>query len=393
MLSFNEALQILDSVCKSIKCLPETIAATQASNRVLAADQYAKLDIPPFNRSAMDGYAILPNDDSSEYHILETVAAGQVATKKLMPGTTIKIMTGAPVPPGTAKVVPIEQVTENQGKITIPQMPRATNISPQGEDIKCGSMILAAGTMLGPIEIANLIAVGITEVAVYQMPKIALISTGDEIVTDPKNLQPGKIMDSNGPMLQALCKKHGLPIQLITKVKDDYQSTVETLRCASEQAAIVILSGGVSVGDFDYVTKAIAALGFTLHFNKLAIKPARPTTFASKDNKLIFGLPGNPAAVFLAFYLFVMRALKNMLHVKLTDDYLYLPLAQDFQRKSADRLEFVPAALQSDGTILPLKFHGSAHLVALLACKGFFVINQGVEKIAAQERVKFWALN
>lgn len=389
MFSFADALKTIDLICNPINGLVENSSVVNALGRILASDQQAKIDIPPFNRSAMDGYAILQNDKSVAYQIIETVAAGETVTASLFPGTAIKIMTGAPVPLGTGKVVPIENVDENQGKITILQEARSANISWQGEDIKSGEIIIKAGTTLGPAEIANLIAVGITEIPVYLKPKIAIISTGDEIVENFQDLKSGKIMNSNGPMLQALCAQHGLEISKVFQVRDDYTTTVATIKQALDVADIIIMSGGVSVGDFDYVNKALCASGVTLHFDKIAIKPGRPTTFGSKDNKLVFGLPGNPVAVFLTFYIFVLHAIKSIFKQQPSRRF-FLPLAKNFVRKSSDRLEFVPCTLLANGTLLPLEFHGSAHLAALLECNGFFIINEGIAEVLPNQKVEFF---
>lgn len=189
-------------------------------------------------------------------------------------------------------------------------------------------------------------------------------------------------------MLQVLCEQHGLEVIKILTVNDDYEATVAAIKAAQALTDIVIMSGGVSVGDYDYVNKALRAVGFTIHFDKVAIKPGRPTTFASLDDKLVFGLPGNPVAVFLTFYLFVLRAVQKIYKQSSAPEY-FLPLAADFTRKSSDRLEFVPCDILSDGTLIPLEFHGSAHLAALLSCKGFFIVNQGIDKILQGESVEF----
>lgn len=392
MISLTESLKIIDSICQPLEKTPESIATIAAYGRVLAADQKSLLDIPPFDRSAMDGYAILRGDNSPAYRILETVAAGEIATTQLFPGTTIKIMTGAPVSNGVGKVVPIENVIIRDGKIAIKHESRSNNISPRGEDIKTGDTLLKAGTVLGAAEIANLIAIGITEVPVYKKMQVAIISTGDEIVENFSEVTPGKIMNSNGPMLQVLCQQFGIDVSYVAKVKDDSAATLAAINQATSMADMVILSGGVSVGDFDYVNQALRAAGFTIHFDKIAIKPGRPTTFGSKENKLVFGLPGNPVAVFLTFYLFVLRAMRNILNIRARVDWLHLPLAQEFVRKSADRFEFVPCDLLANGTLMPLEFHGSAHLAALLKCEGFFVVEQGIKKILVNERVRFFFL-
>lgn len=411
MLTLSSAFTILDRVAVSLQFEQEKICVRDGLARVLAAAQYSRLDLPPFNKSAMDGYAITAKDrdsKTSEYRLLEIVAAGEMVQRELLPGTVIKIMTGAPVPPGTAVVVPIEMTEEVNGKVKILTWPNTANICQQGEDVKSSDLILSAGSILTPVAIANLVACGITQVEVYRRPRIAIISTGNEIVDEITALSPGKIMDSNGPMLCALCQKHGLEIVANWHVADDYKLTVQTLQNALAKADIVLLSGGVSVGDFDFVAKAISEVGLTIHFDSVAIKPGKPITFASfgdskkiKENKLVFGLPGNPVSAYITFYLFVLRGIirsqtlttTTVLPLSLSGSDPLLPLAQDFKRSKAGRVEYVPCRVSNDGLLLPIKFNGSAHLAALLQCDGFFVVPEEVLHIPARTKALFFAVN
>lgn len=361
-------------------------------SRILATDQTSKLDLPAFNRATMDGYAILADDLRDEYKLVGTVAAGESFTKKLHAGETIKIMTGAPVPEDVAKIVPVENAQAENNKIKIITWPKIPNIAWRGEDLVVGQKVLSRGTTIGAIEIANLIACGIAKVPVYKKLKIAIISTGDEIVDGIDNITFGKIMNSNGPMLKTLCEKQGFLVTMQNSISDDLAATTAIIKAATASADIVILSGGVSAGDFDYVGSALTQLKFQVHFNRLALKPGRPTTFASLANKYVFGLPGNPVAVYLTFYLFVLRAFRRMLGIAEPQQYFELPLAKNFSRRNFARTEYVPCTLNADGTLLEIDFHGSAHLAALLNCKGFFVVNQDVKTIAAGEKVRFLLL-
>jgi molybdopterin molybdotransferase len=188
-------------------------------------------------------------------------------------------------------------------------------------------------------------------------------------------------------MLAALCQKYNYRINYYSRVSDNLVATKSALENALKQANIIILSGGVSMGEFDFVGKAVVELGFTTHFNRVAIKPGKPTLFASKDNKLIFGLPGNPNAVYLTFKLLVQRAIARM--QKLTVATLYeLRLAKTYTHKKAERAAFIPGKLTAAGEIEPINYHGSAHLLALLNADVFFVVDRNIDCIKQKEKVK-----
>ena len=218
---------------------------------------------------------------------------------------------------------------------------------------------------------------------------MAILVTGNEIVDSPEELGPGKIMNSNGPMLECLCRKYSLETATSTIVADNRDATISALREALNSADIVVLSGGVSVGDFDFVADAMKQVGLKLHFNRLAIKPGKPMTFASGANGVAFGLPGNPVAVYLMFHLFVLYAARVMVGKKHKPRFVKLPLAQDYQRRRAERMAYLPCELTRDGLLEPITYHGSAHLQALRDSDGFFIVRKGVTKISAGQKVDF----
>lgn len=392
MIPLSQALEIVDHQLAGVTLATETLDVRQALGRTVVADQIARVDLPPFDKSAMDGYAIPAGDQQEQYRLLETVPAGSVPSLPLTPGTATKVMTGAPVPAGAAKVVMVEQTCEADGKVRILSPSKGKNICRKGEDVRCGDTILKAPATLGPLEIANLVAAGITEVQVARRLRVSIISTGDEIVDAADQLTPGKIMNSNGPLLLALCQKHTLEVAANVTVPDQPDATTSALREALAQADIVLLSGGVSVGDFDYVAAAMSDVGLTLHFNRLATKPGKPMTFASAPGKAVFGLPGNPVAVYLMFHLFVLHAARLMAGQQHRPRYVTLDLACDYKRRNTQRLAFLPCCLTRQGKVQPAEFHGSAHLQALLECDGFFVVPQGVSQIAAGEKVDYISL-
>ncbi|MHC4122560.1 MAG: molybdopterin molybdotransferase MoeA [Planctomycetota bacterium] len=256
MILLAEALEIIERQLAAINLSSEMIPVRQAAGRIVVEEQVSVLDVPAFNKSAMDGYAVSFGDEREEYIVLETVPAGSVPSKKLVPGTATKVMTGAVVPEGTGKVIMVEQTSEDDGRIRVLSQSDATNICCKGEDVRYGDVILQAYTLLGPREIANLICAGITEVKAAKRIRVSIISTGSELVDSFDQIIPGRIMNSNGPMLFGLCEKYGLEVLSDSIVQDELDATVSVLADALDKSDIVVLSGGVSVGDFDFVTEA-----------------------------------------------------------------------------------------------------------------------------------------
>jgi molybdopterin molybdotransferase len=400
-ISLEEAFRIADETMADTKPTGERIPVRSAVGRALIADQRSELDLPPFDKAAMDGYAALAGDERDEYTLLETVPAGHVGTQTLTPGTAVKVMTGAPVPEGTGRVIMLEHTEEHADRVRILKHDGVANICRKGEDVRVGDVVLSAGTLLGPLEVANLVACGITEVEVARRPRVAVLSTGDEIVDSPDALSPGKIMNSNGPMLAALAEQHGMEVICEQSVPDDKEATEAAIAAAVGSSDITILSGGVSVGEYDYVLGALAAAGLTVRFSRIAAQPGKPTVYAtgcvgaiglpthSACNRVVFGLPGNPVSVFLMFHLFVLRAADWMTGRRPEMRQLVLPLASPFKRRKADRVSFVPARMTERGEVEPVTFHGSAHLAALMSADGFMRVPVGVTELAGGDEVAF----
>ena len=393
MIPLAEALAKVDETLGPLELSRERMAVTEAAGRVLVEDQFSRLDLPAFDKSAMDGYALLKGDERESYRLLETVAAGNLPTRKLEPGATTRVMTGAPVPEGTGRVVMQEYTSESDGVVHVQDTAdRSPNICWKGEDLRAGDRVLRAPVLLGPLHLANLIGCGITEVEVARRLRAAVLCTGDEIVDAPEQLGPGQIMNSNGPLLGALCRRHELEIVIHRRVPDDFQDTVAALEQAVAESDIVIVSGGVSVGDYDFVGEALLAAGLTRHFDRVATKPGKPMTFASAPGKAVFGLPGNPVSVYLAFQLYVVRAAGLMTGCKAEGRHLRLPLQDAFSRRKAARLQYVPCRVSAEGFLQQVKYHGSAHLLALAEADGFFAVPRGATELRAGEKVSFMPL-
>ncbi|MGA2059894.1 MAG: molybdopterin molybdotransferase MoeA [Thermoguttaceae bacterium] len=388
----DDALGIVDRALSDSTISSRKVAVRDGFGHILAADQLSKLHLPPFDKSSMDGYAVLDGDVCNAYKVLETVMAGNTPTASLQAGAAVKVMTGAPVPSGAGRVIPVEHVRRHGDEIEVIRPTNDRNICPQGEDVRPGDMILRAGSRLGPLEIANLISCGITEVDVFRPIRLAILSTGDEIVDDPRDLGPGKIINANGPMLALFARRYSMEIALEKSIPDRRADTVEAISTALKCADLVLLSGGVSVGDYDFVGAALAEAGLCVHFSAVAVKPGRPLTFATRPGAAVFGLPGNPVSVYVMFHLFVLRAAARMCGSPWTAREFTLRLGREFHRRKFDRVEYVPCRIGDDGMLIPVEYHGSAHLTALSEADGLFIVPLGISSIPAGQPVRFFPI-
>lgn len=386
MITLDQAFEIAYSKVRVTDI--ETIDFMQSIGRILAEDVFADADMPPFNKSAMDGYACRSTDLGLELSVVEVIPAGYSPTQKIQAGQCSKIMTGAQVPEGADTVFMVEHSVETApGKVRFTGSASNTNICRKGEDLKKGDLVLSAGTCIKPQHIAMLAAVGCTSPKVHANPRIGIISTGSELVNP--EIKPGisQIRNSNGPQLAAQASVHGFPVNYYGIVTDDKQLTTELIRKSAEESDVTVLSGGVSVGDFDFVPEIIRELGFEIHFNKISIKPGQHTTFASKGNKYIIGLPGNPVSSFIQFEVFVLPFLRRLTNYILPEIRLLLPMAHDFIRKKTDREECLPVLLTRENEVRIVEYHGSAHIHAYNDAFGYISVQAGKTEIKKGEQV------
>lgn len=387
----DEARHIVDRELAGRRLPDETVAVHEAVGRVLADSARSTMDIPPFDRSAVDGYALPEGDRREEFEIAGTVAAGLTWEAPLLPGQAVKIMTGAPVPRGAGEVVMLEDTEQRGGRVRVLKRGRP-NFCPRGQDLRAGDVILPAGISLRPVDIANLLACGVTRIEVARRPTLGVLCTGSEIVDDPALLSPARIVNSNGPLLAALATQHGLAVAGPWVAEDEPSALEHALHAALETADLVAVSGGVSVGEFDLVPDLLKRTGLTVHFSGVAIKPGMPITFATGPRQIVFGLPGNPVAVYLTFHLFVLRGSSALTGGRYPVRLFRLPLARAIRREKAERIEFLPARLTSDGRVQEIEYHGSGHLAALSAADGFFGVPQGMEELPEGTPVEFFCV-
>jgi len=320
MISYDKAKKLmLENVVILGK---EKVSLDGALGRVVALLVKSKIAVPPFRNSAVDGYAVRCQDTAGSQgmvrlKLLAEQPAGEYFRKKLGKGQTLKVMTGAPVPAGADAVVPQEEVEERDGWIVIRrEIKKGENVREAGEDVQKGQKIIVPGTLLRTPHLGLLAACGGNQVTVYRRPRVAVLITGNELCQPGEPLRPGKIYDSNSTTLKALVKSSGAELVSLKRIKDNLKALLAAMKAATEQADIIITSGGVSVGDYDLVKEAAQKLGAKQIFWKVAQKPAKPLAFyvlkKGKRTVWIFGLPGNPGAVMISFEEYVRPFIKKI---------------------------------------------------------------------------------
>ena len=386
MISLDQALEIAFLNARTLET--ENVNFLESSGRILAEQVFSDADMPPFNKSAMDGYACRRSDLEQVLSVVEIIPAGYTPREKISAGQCSKIMTGAKVPEGADTVLMVEYCSEvAPEKVRFTGSKTNSNICLKGEDLKKGDLVLPSGTLIKPQHIAMLATVGWVLPLVYKKPMIGIISTGSELVDPEEKPQLSQIRNSNGPQLFAQSTKYGFPVKSYGIVADDEELTTQIIEKAVKESDVTILSGGVSVGDFDFVPRIIQKLGFEIHFSKINIKPGQHTTFASKDKKYIIGLPGNPVSSFIQFEVFVLPFLLKMMNYTREEIKLPLLLGMNYIRKKSDRDECLPVLLTLKNEVELINYHGSAHIHAYNQAFGFITVSAGITEIKKGEIV------
>jgi molybdopterin molybdotransferase len=289
----------------------EAVPVTAALGRVLAADVAAAGDVPPFPNSAMDGFAVLAGPAGRTLAVVDESRAGRPAGRAVGDGEAIRISTGAVVPAGADAVVPVEATAERDGHVEVrAEVTRGDHLRAPGEDVRAGEVVLRAGTVPGPAELGVAVSAGLAELRCARRPRVAVLTTGDELVPAGAPLAPGQIHNTNGVALAALATRTGAEVVVQATVADDRAATDAALAGALDAADVVLVSGGVSVGPHDHVKAALAGLGVQERFWRVELKPGKPTWFGVRGDRLVFGLPGNPVSAAVTFVLFAAPALR-----------------------------------------------------------------------------------
>ncbi|MBB6274638.1 molybdopterin molybdotransferase [Pedobacter cryoconitis] len=395
MISVHKAKSFLQ---ENINTLPvQQVPLAMAAGYILAKDVYAQTDIPAFEQSSMDGYAIRFDEHNQTLVISGEMQAGTAIQYTLMPGQAARIFTGAPLPRGADTVVMQEKVEITAGVLTIQdaQLTKGMNVRNKGAEVKNSALAISKGCRLTPAAIGFLAGIGETEVEIYGVPPVGVIITGKELQQPGKELAFGQVYESNSAALTAALQQ-----AQITKIKlyaadDQLDELSDVLAEALKNNEVVLLTGGVSVGDYDFVVKAAEHNGITQIFHKVKQKPGKPLYFGRKENKAIFGLPGNPSSVLSCFYQYVFPALQKMYGLKdeietgglqtreaiLTDNY----------KKAAGLTHFLKAHFEN-GNVTPLNAQESFRMSSFAQANCMIELDEEGTEFSAGTKVKIYLL-
>ena len=391
MIAPDEALGL---VLKHAPRLPSrTVPLADACGLELAEPVLADRDCPPFPRAMMDGFAVRLTDAGNVVRVVGEIAAGQSASTDVTEGRSLEIMTGAPCPPGTEAVVQKEHVSRNEDDLALPdRIMRGQHIAPQGSECRAGDLVLRPGQTVTPLAVAVMATFGMEAVRVTPRPTLAIITTGAELIPVGQDLGPSQIRDSNGPMFVALARD----LRLNRVVHEHAEDSLDSIVAALEKAVandILLLTGGVSVGNYDLVPQALKVFGAEIVFHKVRQKPGKPLLFACKNAQLIFGLPGNPLASHLCFHRYVVPAIRQLDGKTAVADPVLGKLASPVQPKRG-RTYFVAAhGMRDDETgdwkIHPLPGVSSADIFTSCSANAYVEVPPGQVEIPAGEALGF----
>ncbi|HLY10349.1 MAG TPA: gephyrin-like molybdotransferase Glp [Planctomycetota bacterium] len=370
MLTVEQASELILREVPTLKILEVPLAS--ASGFVLAEDCASDLDMPPFDKSMMDGYAVRSSDPAGPLVVLEDVPAGTLPSRDVAPGTCTKIMTGAPVPSGADAVQQVEKTAREGNRVTLLAPVRAgQNVAPRASDLRRGERVLGAGQSIRAAEIGALAAIGKTRVRVFAKPRCAVFATGDELVPPDASPGPGQIRNSNTAQLAAQVRSLGLECEDLGIVRDDEAAIRSAIR-EGLRRDVLLLSGGVSAGDWDLVIPALAAEGIPVVLHQVLIKPGKPFCFAPR----LFGLPGNPVSAFVIFEVFVRPYLGRLMGADLSRPRIRARLESGTAR-SMERVQYLPASVRMEcgspvARLLP--WQGAADLFTVTKANAFAVV-------------------
>jgi molybdopterin molybdotransferase len=387
LITITEARErVLDSVTR---LGDEAVALDAALGRVLAEDVTSTIPVPPFDSSAMDGYAVVAGRGGG-LEVIGEARAGHPFGGRVSEGSAVRISTGALVPEGADAVVPVERTTESKGGVGVPDVEAGANVRRAGEDIPLNAVVLRTGARLGPAELGVAASVGRGELRCAQQPRVAVLITGDELTEPGAPLGPGRIYGSNGFALAAQVERAGAVVASRATVPDDPDGTRAAIGRALDDADVVLVSGGVSVGPHDHVKPALQDLGVEERFWGVRLRPGKPTWFGTRGRKLAFGLPGNPVSAMVAFHLFgrpALTALQGGTQMPHVSARLGEGVARNPQREQALRVRL----RQSENGLVaePTKeAQGSHVLTSMVGADALAFIAPGDGEVTAGELVE-----
>lgn len=391
MISYEEAFS---QVMGEARVLPsESTTLADACGRVLSEDVAVDMDMPPFHKSAMDGYACRKGDLPGPLRVVEVIQAGMQPGRKIGAGECAKIMTGAKLPGGADWVVMVEDCSaEEDGRILVKGAAATAHICFQGEDLRAGDTVLRRGTRLEPRHIALLAMAGCVAPRVVRVPRVGIIATGDELVEPDATPGICQIRNSNSWQLRAQVLEAGGNPLYYGIVADIREELDQALRQALPDCDVILLSGGVSMGDYDYVPEVMACNRVRILFDSIAMQPGKPTTFGVGNGIYCFGLPGNPVSTFLQCEILVKPLMYVLMGAAFRPPWESRILSVPYKRGKTQRQAWVPVEEADPGCVRPLDFHGSAHISALVDSSGFMTVPIGVSGLAKGDVVKVWSL-
>ncbi len=370
----------------------EAVPLEAAAGRVLREPVCAPEDQPPFDRAAMDGYAVRLDDPGPRFAVVDEIRAGDWKPRRLQPGEAVRIATGAALPGPGLQVIPLETVAVETGGIHLRARGPERHVRLRGEDAPAGQVLVEAGTVLTPGALALLASVGCIRPMVTRLPRVRHVVTGGEIVPPDHPPGPGQIRDSNSTLVRAFLAGWGLVPEQVRLGEDlaSLQAALPPPHTDGRAPDLVLISGGVSVGRHDFTRAALEAAGFTLHVHKTAARPGRPLLVAQGGETLAFGLPGNPLAHFVCLHLYVRAALEVMLG-RPPADFVTGRLAAPLAETAGDRETFWPARMHREGAVLhltPLRWQSSGDLTALAGTNALLRVPAGAAPLAAGAEVQ-----
>jgi molybdopterin molybdotransferase len=388
MITVSEAKKLILENTETMQ--PAWLPLDQSAGLLLAEDLYATTDIPAYAQSSMDGYA-LSFSGWQQYKKLKMagmVAAGSEDRPQLSPEEAVRIFTGAAVPDGADTVVIQEKSRTENNELIIedPALEQGANVRPKGSEIKAGDLALAKNSRLSPAAIGFLTGIGITHVIVYPAPSVSIIVTGNELQEPGNPLKHGQVYESNSFTLRAALQQMQISKITVYKAADSLDKVTSVLAEALDKSDIVLLNGGISVGDFDFVLRATENCGINKIFHKIKQKPGKPIFFGKKDRKIIFGLPGNPASVLTCFYEYVFVSLEKLFGCRTGMHTVYAPLANDF-KKPAGLTHFLKGFYDGQ-TVITLDAQESFRLSSFARANCLIVLNEEVTETVKGEIVE-----
>ena len=391
ILEFEHARNLVIETVAGGRVLPllETVPLEDALGRILGSAVFADRDYPPMARSVRDGFALQASSLPGDFQIVGEVRAGGRFDGELGPAEAVEIMTGAPVPTGADQIVMVEHAHTDGGRMQTARPPAPGEfINPQGSEAAVGNVVIAAGCRLNYAHIAMLATVGIYKVPVYRKPRVAILATGDEIIEISQTPEPSQIRNSNSYSIAAQVSRAGGIAEILPVAKDDMAET-RRLILRGLEADMLLLSGGVSAGKYDFVEPVLAELGARFYFDGVKIQPGKPLVFGTVQNRYFFGLPGNPASTMVTFELFARAALEllsgqNNLLLPLTE----APLTEAVQHKTG-LTRFLPARIAAHGeSVTPVPWQGSSDIGALVRANCFMVFDSNRESWQPGDRIR-----